>query len=143
MFRGPKLVQDDPENYMFVWEYSDTWGRAELQVLVGKKDRWTEASFPGDWDRLTRIPPVWLERAEELARVHFKLAAMRLSFDPRRFRGPKLVEEDDLNYVFQWEYVDAQGAVKLRLSLDKYSEETAVEWEGDLDRLRRVPCSSW
>ncbi|GBD24751.1 hypothetical protein HRbin30_00064 [bacterium HR30] len=167
IFRGPKLARECDWAYLFEWEYSDPRGRVKLWVLVDRYYREVDFAHEGSLWRVSRYPrPCSPGRALQRAILELKRSARRLCFNPDAFQGPKLVPEEDWGvvtqrylasqmrpgggevaeedwyYVFQWEYADAQGAVKLRVSVDKYSEETKLEWEGDLERLRQVPCGT-
>lgn len=147
IFRGPKLVQEDNELYVFEWEYSDECGSVKPMVLVEKYYRGTEFTYEGNLDRVSELPADEGERARRLRNTAENQAALEVSnldsklcFNEDRFRGPELIQEDERGYVFQWTYGDAVGEVKLRVSVDKHCFKPELTIEGDLERLRSWPC---
>ena len=79
------------------------------------------------------------EEARELATEEFHRRGKGLYFDVSRFAGPQATRPPSgVPYGFEWTYKDREGEVKFYVWVEKHGT-TWSNFEGDLERLRRLP----
>jgi hypothetical protein len=79
--------------------------------------------------------PVTRKEAEKMAIEEVRRSAQQLRFDASIFEGPKLIDEQEGAYAFQWRFSDQVGTVKMLVWVEKYGG-TEISWWGDLERLQ-------
>jgi len=95
------------------------------------------ALIVGTWGVLSlTAQPVTQEEARSIAIAQVHRSGQQLHFDPSVFEGPKLVDQREGAFAFQWRFSDTIGEVDMLVWVDPYGG-SEISWKGDLERLKR------